>query len=116
MEPPALSCVAKRPLLPADALQIVGAFLRRPTPSARVVLGPAPRADSKLDIYRLLLAEALEQRGHGGFGTFVTSKAFTVGFSGPLDEYQFRHKKLQYVLRFCQWCNHPSDRRCPCRA
>jgi len=116
MEPPALSCVAKRPLLPADALQIVGAFLRRPTASASVILGPAPRADSQLDICRWSLLRGLEQHGQGGFGTFVCSKAFSVQFSGALDEYQFRHKKLGYVLRFCQWCNHPSDRLCPCRA
>ena len=74
---PALVGVSKSGLpIPADALHLVGQFLRKRTPSAAIVLGAAREKDFNRDICRWLIFQGLQQAGKGGFARFIIARRF----------------------------------------
>ena len=101
---PALACVRKEPLLPNDPLRIIGQFLQKPTPTARIILDRAPLKTDHMDMCRWLVFRALDQKGEAGFARLVTSSAFGYRYSHKLRVHMFWHKKLHYRLGFCGQC------------
>ena len=103
---PALVGVCKSGLpIPADALRLVGQFLRKRTPSAAIVLETAREKDFNRDICRWLIFKGLQQVGKGGFGRFVTGPAFQIDFLSRLQVFSLKHRKLKYTESFCGYCH-----------
>ena len=102
---PALLGVCKGLPLPEDALRLVGQYLRKPTPSASIVLETAREKDFKWDICRWLVFQGLEQAGKGGYGRFVTGPAFRIDFLSCLQVFRLKHCKLGYTEEFCGYCH-----------
>ena len=98
----ALACV-KLPL-PEDALRLVGKFLRRPTPSAAIVLERAPRQDFRGDIVRWMLHHHLEQAGQQGWAKFLLGPPFHIELHSRWQTVRLRHRKLGYTEEFCGFC------------
>jgi hypothetical protein len=73
---PALACVRKEPLLPNDPLRLIGQFLQKPAPTARIILAHAPLKTDHMDMCRWLIFRALQQDGQAGLARFLTSAAF----------------------------------------
>ena len=106
---PALVGVSKSGLpIPADALHLVGQFLRKPTPSAAIMLERAPRQDFGGDIVRWSIYHDLEVSGHLGWAKFLLGPAFRIDMLSRWQVVRLTHRKLGYVEDFCGYCN----RRC----
>jgi hypothetical protein len=117
---PALACVRKEPLLPNGPLRLIGQFLQKPTPTARILLAHAPPLSTDhMDMCRWLVYRALDQEGKAGFARFVTSPAFGYRYSAMLRVHLFWHKKSHYKYAFCAQCykrglGRASGARCSC--